>query len=102
VRSDLKGRGLGDLLLRKLLRYCARTAHSASSANVLHENRPMRELAQQHGFHIDAASDADDALHIVLDLHAPVGDGAGMTALARAFAALDLPRSRAASPRPRA
>jgi len=74
VRSDLKGRGLGDLLMGKLLRYLRAHGTQRVVGDVLHENRPMRELALRHGFHIDAASGADDALHYVLDLRTPAGE----------------------------
>jgi acetyltransferase len=70
VRSDLKGRGLGDLLMSKILRYLRGRGTARVVGDVLHENKPMRDLAVRHGFHVDEASRDDSALHYVLDLQA--------------------------------
>jgi acetyltransferase len=75
VRSDLKGHGLGDLLMGKLLRYLRGRGTQRVVGDVLYENRPMRELALRHGFHVDAAVHDDSVLHYVLDLH-PAAAGA--------------------------
>jgi acetyltransferase len=50
VRSDLKRRGIGTLLLDRLLRYGDQVGLSALRADVLYENRPMLYLAQRAGF----------------------------------------------------
>lgn len=68
VRSDLKGRGLGDLLMGKIVRYLKAHGTERVVGDVLHENRPMRELALRHGFHVDAAVPDDQALRYVLEL----------------------------------
>ena len=70
VRSDLKGQGLGDVLMGKLLRYLRGRGTQRVVGDVLHENRPMRELATRLGFRVDDAVRDDSALHYVLDLRA--------------------------------
>lgn len=68
VRSDLKGRGLGDLLMVKILRYLRGRGTQRVIGEVLHENKPMRDLAARLGFHIDTAGSDDYALRYVLEL----------------------------------
>ena len=70
VRSDLKGNGLGDLLMAKILRYLAHAGTQRVIGDVLHENRPMRDLAERLGFRVDTASSDDFALRYRLDLAA--------------------------------
>ena len=50
VRSDLKGRGLGSVLLDKLIRYCRARGIERVSGEVLAENVRMLEFARAHGF----------------------------------------------------
>jgi acetyltransferase len=50
VRSDLKGRGLGSLLLEKLIRYCRARGIEQLSGEVLAENTRMLEFARARGF----------------------------------------------------
>jgi acetyltransferase len=50
VRSDLKSRGLGSLLLDKLIRYCRARGIRRITGEVLAENVRMLELAAAHGF----------------------------------------------------
>jgi len=71
VRSDLKGHGLGDLLMAKILRYLAHAGTQRVIGDVLHENRPMRDLAERLGFRVDTARSDDFALRYRLDLAAP-------------------------------
>ena len=68
VRSDLKGRGLGDLLMGKLVRYLRGHGTQRVVGDVLRENRPMRELASRMGFRADDSVHDDSALHYVLEL----------------------------------
>ena len=68
VRSDLKGHGLGELLMGKLLRYLRNRGTQRVVGDVLHENRPMRELAEGLGFRIDEKVHDDFVLHYVLNL----------------------------------
>jgi acetyltransferase len=62
VRSDLKHRGLGQLLLAKLVRYLQAHGTQRLVAQVLHDNRTMLELARDNGFEV-VKRDAD-AVHI--------------------------------------
>ena len=68
VRSDLKARGLGHLLLGTLIDFLASRGTRCIVGLVLRENLPMRELALSHGFLVDEAGSDVDALRFVLDL----------------------------------
>jgi acetyltransferase len=70
VRSDLKGRGLGDLLLGKLLRYLRDHGTQRVAADVLRENKAMRNLADRRGFSVHESSSDATALRYVLELRA--------------------------------
>ncbi|MGD2083837.1 MAG: GNAT family N-acetyltransferase [Chromatiales bacterium] len=50
VCSDLKGKGLGSVLLRKLIAYCRARGTQRMVGQVLPENRRMLALAEKHGF----------------------------------------------------
>jgi acetyltransferase len=50
VRSDLKGGGLGELLLKKLIAYFRSRGTNQLVASVLRENYAMRHLAKKLGF----------------------------------------------------
>lgn len=58
VRSDLKGRGLGRLLLDRLVRHAQALSLTELTAQILYENRPMLRLASQAGFHVIGSSGA--------------------------------------------
>jgi acetyltransferase len=68
VRTDLKGRGLGRLLLDKMVRYCRERGTQRLVALVLRENTGMIELARAFGLRIDAPATDHDALRFVLPL----------------------------------
>ncbi len=68
VRSDMKGRGLGHLLMRKMIRFLSGRGTQRMVGAVLHENHGMRELARSNGFVVDAAGSDADALRVVLTL----------------------------------
>ncbi len=68
LRSDLKGRGLGRLLLDKLIRYLKGRGTQRLVCDVLRENRAMRELATGNGFRFDTAESDGLTLRYVLDL----------------------------------
>jgi acetyltransferase len=68
VRSDLKGRGLGRLLLDKMIRYLRSRGTERVVGFVLHENLAMRDLALSQGFALDRAGSDADALRFVLAL----------------------------------
>ncbi len=52
VRSDFKGRGLGSLLMRKLIRYCRTRGIKRLWGNVLSENAAMLHLSKSLGFRV--------------------------------------------------
>lgn len=52
VRSDLKGKGLGAFLLRKIIRYCRERGMEEITADVLLANHRMLALARQLGFEV--------------------------------------------------
>ena len=79
VRSDIKGRGLGHLLMRKMIGFLIGRGTQRMVGAVLHENHGMRELARSNGFVVDAAGSDADALRVVLTLpgswQSPTGQG---------------------------
>ena len=68
VRSDMKGRGLGHLLMRKMVGFLTGRGTQSMVGAVLHENHGMRGLARSNGFVVDAAGSDADALRVVLTL----------------------------------
>lgn len=75
VRSDLKARGLGRLLMDKLIRYLRSQGTQRLVGHVLRENEAMRELARVLGFEADPQS-GPEALRLVLRLHPAQDDRA--------------------------
>ena len=73
VRSDLKGRGLGRLLMDKLIRYQRARGTQRIVGDVILENTGMRELAHRLGFVEQPAEDGDGCCAIRFDLRAPSG-----------------------------
>jgi acetyltransferase len=69
VRSDLKGRGLGRLLLQKLIRYARGQGLERLVGVVLRENAGMLALARHCGFTADRSRALEsDVVHLVLPL----------------------------------
>ena len=66
VRSDLKGRGLGWVLMEMIIEYARAQAMNSVRGVVLHENAPMIEMCRQLGFQV--ASDPDDPSVVVVTL----------------------------------
>jgi acetyltransferase len=73
VRSDLKGQGIGRLLMQKLLRYCREHGTRQLWGYVLSTNAAMLHLCQSLGFRVRAVD--RDAEEIALDLQSPVDRG---------------------------
>ncbi len=67
VRSDLKGQGLGGLLLRKLIRHCRDRGTERMIGEVESDNMRMVRLAAAAGFHMEPIGQG--ALQLRLDLH---------------------------------
>ena len=59
VRSDLKGKGLGRLLMDKLERYAVAQGLQRITGTVLRENASMLELARHVGFVADAGKPSE-------------------------------------------
>jgi acetyltransferase len=72
VRSDLKGGGLGERLMRKLIEHLRAHGTQWLVATVLRENERMLELARNLGFVFDDEQPDPDTLHI----HMPLIDNA--------------------------
>jgi acetyltransferase len=68
VRSDLKGRGLGHILLAKMIAYLKGKGTRRMVGVVLRENLAMRELALAQGMELDSAGSDTDTLRFVLQL----------------------------------
>ena len=68
VRSDLKGAGLGELMLNKLIRYLRQRGTQRLVATVLVENTRMLDLAKELGFELDAEQPEADTRRIFLAL----------------------------------
>jgi acetyltransferase len=83
VRSDLKGRGLGALLMRKMIRYCRDRGTAELVGDVLRENRGMLKLARALGFEVLPGDDGE-FVRIRLSLQPPPPQGRAPTTLPRA------------------
>ncbi|ELB2800369.1 TPA: bifunctional acetate--CoA ligase family protein/GNAT family N-acetyltransferase [Vibrio alginolyticus] len=68
VRSDLKGKGLGKVLMQKIISYCKVKGTKQMSGMTMPTNRGMLMLAQNLGFEIDVQF-ADGTADMVLPLN---------------------------------
>ncbi|MBN9461727.1 MAG: bifunctional acetate--CoA ligase family protein/GNAT family N-acetyltransferase [Burkholderiales bacterium] len=59
VRSDLKGQGLGHLLMNKIIDYCRASGTGVIKGLILASNEGMLALAQRLGFSLERAHDGD-------------------------------------------
>jgi GNAT superfamily N-acetyltransferase len=66
VRSDLKGKGIGAMILDRLIADCQRRGSSLLVADVLQHNERMLRLAQRRGFRRQAAQHG--TVRLVLDV----------------------------------
>ncbi|MFY7856910.1 MAG: GNAT family N-acetyltransferase, partial [Rubrivivax sp.] len=74
VRSDLKGKGLGRLLMNAMIDHLKRRGTKRLVATVLHENSEMLALGRALGFAPDAKlADGDGLAGIALDLQPAAG-----------------------------
>ena len=58
VRSDLKGRGLGPILLKKLIEYLRSSGTTEVVGEALSDNKRLLGLVKQFGFDIVPSPDA--------------------------------------------
>jgi acetyltransferase len=70
VRSDIKGRGLGVLLMKKMIRYCRDRGTGEMVGDVLRENAAMLRLAHALGFETVPGGE-NDFVRIRLNLQQP-------------------------------
>jgi acetyltransferase len=83
IRSDLKGQGLGRLLMQKMLAYLRERGTRQLVATVLRVNQGMRQLAQSLGFQeVDfppghQATQETDVCFMVLPLQPATSSGVG-------------------------
>ncbi len=68
VRSDMKGEGLGELLMRRIIDYQRRHGTKKLVATVLAENGRMLELAKRLGFMQEASDQGEGIVYIELAL----------------------------------
>jgi acetyltransferase len=59
VRSDLKGKGLGSMLMKKIIDYCRSRGTAEIKGLVLASNESMIGLARSLGFRIESGPDGD-------------------------------------------
>ena len=69
VRSDLKGGGLGEMLMHKLIGHLRERGTQRLVATVLAENARMLELARDLGFSVAPPQPGEDTVNIALPLH---------------------------------
>jgi acetyltransferase len=70
VRSDLKGRGLGRLLMDRMIAYLRDHGTQRLAAHVLQENEVMRALVHDCGFAVAPSGHDLHAIRYLLDLQA--------------------------------
>ena len=68
VRSDLKGKGLGNLLMGQLIEYARTNGLKRIVGSVLAENTGMLSMCRQLGFRVSADPDDLTVRHVELDL----------------------------------
>jgi acetyltransferase len=59
VRSDMKGKGLGRIMLEKMIRYCRSRGTEIMTAEILRSNTSMLGLAKKLGFDLRAQEDGE-------------------------------------------
>jgi acetyltransferase len=64
LRSDWKGRGLGYLLMSRIIDIARERGIGEIIGDVLHENAPMLKLAQSLGFRLTAHPDDPELVRV--------------------------------------
>jgi acetyltransferase len=57
VASDVRGQGIGDLMITYLLRIAGDADYAEVTGLVLSENKPMLQLCRKHGFTVAVSAD---------------------------------------------
>ena len=73
VRSDLKGHGLGTLLMRKLIAYCRERCTCRLWGSVMNDNTAMLQLARSLGFRVSGHE--GNIEEVTLELLPPAAPG---------------------------
>jgi acetyltransferase len=73
VRSDLKGRGVGRFLMKRLVDYARARDVRELYGDILRENMPMTEFMRGLGFHIEQIPESEAIMRASLTL-APKAD----------------------------
>ncbi len=68
LRSDLKGRGLGWLLMQTMIEYARSVGLQMIEGQVLHENTTMLKMCAELGFKVEADPENRGMRHVALDL----------------------------------
>jgi acetyltransferase len=76
VRSDLKGQGLGSILLAKMIEYCQSRGTSRLVGEALPDNARVFALVRRYGFTVTASPDGSTVM-LTKALDAKAGSAAG-------------------------
>ncbi len=68
VRSDIKEKGIGRMLMDKMIRFCKQRNTRYLTAYTLRENKAMQHLAKKLGFDINPVPDDRETVELKLDL----------------------------------
>ena len=68
MRSDLKGAGLGERLMRKLIAHLRQRGTRRLVGDVLKDNLRMIQLARELGFQIDPKHPDPEVVRVRMDL----------------------------------
>jgi len=68
VRSDLKGHGIGRLLMKHLIEYARSRGLQTLTGDVLRENRLMLEFCRELGFEVQSRPEAGEIARVTLPL----------------------------------
>ena len=74
VRSDLKGQGLGWVLMRQIIRYARSEGFRHIHGEVLRENNSMLALCHALGFSAKVDRDSPEIMKVALDVAATSDD----------------------------
>jgi len=74
VRNDMAGRGLGTLLMQRILAYAEQRGINDIFGDVLAENRRMLDLCRRFGFSVTATPDQPDLVHVARRIGSPPSD----------------------------
>ena len=79
VRSDMAGRGLGRLLMERIITHAQARGLKRIWGEVLRENHAMLGLCRKLGFELEAEPDEPELVRVTLELHRAAAIGAGKT-----------------------